>query len=98
MKMIRAFLLTVLLMAGAVAVANQAEDRESLRKQQREVEHLLLTKRHELLKQDEELRDLNERIMKLQMQLARKLDRRPEIIELRRRLAVIEGRVAETEE
>jgi hypothetical protein len=62
------------------------------------VEHLLLTKRHELLKQDEELRDLNERIMKLQMQLARKLDRRPEIIELRRRLAVIEGRVAETEE
>ena len=98
MKMIRAFLLTVLLMAGAAVVANHTEDHESLRTQQREVEHELLTKRRELLKQDEELRDLNERIMKLQMQLARKLDRRPEIIELRRRLAVIEGRVAETGE
>lgn len=98
MKMIRAFLLSVLLMAGAAAVATDTEDHELLRKQQREVEHALLTKRRELLKQDEELRDLNERIMKLQMQLARKLDRRPEIIELRRRLAVIEGRVAEAGE
>ena len=98
MKMIRAFLLSVLLMAGAAAVETDADDHELLRKQQREVEHVLLTKRHELLKQDAELRDLNERIMKLQMQLARKLDRRPEIIELRRRLAVIEGRVAETGE
>lgn len=98
MKMIRAFLLSVLLMAGAAAVETDPDDHELLRKQQREVEHALLTKRHELLKQDAELRDLNERIMKLQMQLARKLDRRPEIIELRRRLAVIEGRVAETGE
>ncbi|MDP6451607.1 MAG: hypothetical protein QF773_12360 [Lentisphaeria bacterium] len=98
MKMIRAFLLSVLLMAGADAVAIDTEDHELLRKQQREVEHALLTKRRELLKQDEVLRDLNERIMKLQMQLARKLDRRPEVIELRRRLAVIEGRLAETGE
>ena len=98
MKMIRAFLLSVLLMAGGAAVASDTEDHELLRKQRREVEHTLLTKRRELLKQDEELRDLNERIMKLQMQLARKLDRRPEIIELRRRLAVIEGRVAEAGE
>jgi len=98
MKMIRAFLLSVVLMAGADAVATDTGDHELLLKQQREVEHALLIKRRELLKQDEELRDLNERIMKLQMQLARKLDRRPEIIELRRRLAVIEGRVAETGE
>jgi|TARA_B100000809_G_scaffold138745_1_gene136371 TolA-binding protein len=98
MKMIRAFLLSVVLMAGAAAVATDTGDHELLLKQQREVEHALLMKRRELLKQDEELRDLNERIMKLQMQLARKLDRRPEIIELRRRLAVIEGRVAETGE
>jgi len=98
MKMVPAVLLSVLLMSGGAAVATNAEDHESLRKQQREVEHELLTKRHELLKQDAELRDLNERVMKLQMQLARKLDRRPEIIELRRRLAVIEGRVAETGE
>ena len=98
MKMIRAFLLSVVLMAGADAVATDTGDHELLLKQQREVEHALLIKRRELLKQDEELRDLNERIMKLQMQLARKLDRRPEIIELCRRLAVIEGRVAETGE
>ena len=98
MRMIRAFLLSVLLMAGADAVASDTEDHELLRKQQREVEHALLTERRELLKQDEELRDLNERIIKLQMQLARKLDRRPKIIELRRRLAVIKGRVAEAGE
>jgi preprotein translocase subunit SecA len=98
MKMIRAFLLSVLLMAGGAAVATDTDDQKLLRKQQREVEHALLTKRRELLKQDEVLRDLNERIMKLQMQLARKLDRRPEVIELRRRLAVIEGRLAETGE
>ena len=98
MKMVPAFLLSVLLISGGAAVATNTEDHESLRKQQREVEHELLMKRHELLKQDAELRDLNERIMKLQMQLARKLDRRPEIIELRRRLAVIEGRVAEAGE
>ena len=98
MKMVPAVFLSVLLMSGGAAVATNTEDHESLRKQQREVEHELLTKRHELLKQDAELRDLNERVMKLQMQLARKLDRRPEIIELRRRLAVIEGRIAEAGE
>jgi len=98
MKMIRVFFLSMLLMAGAADGATDTEDQELLRKQQREVEHALLMKRRELLKQDAELHDLNERIMKLQMQLARKLDRQPEIIELRRRLAIIEGRVGETGE
>ena len=98
MKMVPAVFLSVLLMSGGAAVATNTEDHESLRKQQREVEHELLTKRHKLLKQDAELRDLNERVMKLQLQLARKLARRPEIIELRRRLAVIEGRIAEAGE
>lgn len=72
-----------------------AVDHEALRQQRRGTEAEMLSVRARLVREDSELRDLNQRITKLQMQLARKLDRHEEIIALRKKLVTINSQLAD---
>ncbi len=50
--------------------------------------------RQELLKSDKDLRDLHQDIMRLEAELVRRLDRIPAVINLRKRIAVVEQQLA----
>lgn len=85
--------LSVLVLAGLTLAAWAAEPapakdpgaaRSALLARQRQVNLALAATREKLLKEDDELRDLNEQLQRLQQKLLKALEARPDMADLRR--------------